>query len=289
MTNTKKITLPADIIHVGGGKTPEERVAAPSNLSCQLDALREKLSNPAYKSEPLYKRLGNAFRDALIEGLWLPGDKLPAEVLLAKELKISLGTVQNALNALASEDIIVRRHGSGTFVSAGKGQSRQLLHFRFFDEETGEILPVYAELVDRTLIRDNGPIARFLGGAGEYILVRRRIRVNNEFYCLSEFYIEADRFAPILEMPHQDLERVVIRHVMARSFNAPTLMLKEYVRSETFNQERAKLMQMTDTPAAGMVIDVLSYTHLDTPVSYQKIFVPAGVRKLEILETEKLS
>lgn len=289
MTDTKKITFPTDMVRVGGSLPPEERAASRSNLSDQLDALREKLSDPSYKFEPLYKRLGSAFRDALIEGLWLPGDKLPAEGLLAKELKISLGTVQNALSALTAEEIIVRRHGSGTFVSAGKGQSRQLLHFRFVGEETGEILPVYAELVDRELMRDEGEIARFLGGAGEYIRVRRRIRVNNEFNCLSEFYIDAVRFAPILEMPSQDLERVVIRHVMARNFNAPTLMLKEYARAETFNDDQATLLQMTDVPASGMVIDVLSYTHLDAPVSYQKIFVPVGVRKLEILGSEKLS
>ena len=82
---------------------------------------------------------------------------------------------------------------------------------------------------------------------------------------------------------------MVIRHVMARNFNAPTLMLKEYARAETFNDDQATLLQMTDVPASGMVIDVLSYTHLDAPVSYQKIFVPVGVRKLEILGSEKLS
>ena len=288
MIDAKKISAPADATNADGSMPQEKPASSRSHLSDQFETLREKLADPAHKSEPLYKRLGSAFRDALIEGLWLPGDKLPAEGLLAKELKISLGTVQNALSALATEEIIVRRHGSGTFVSAGKGQSRQLLHFRFIVEETGEILPVYAELVDRALTRDEGEIARFLGGADEYIRVRRRIRVNDEFYCLSEFYIDAERFAPVLEMPQQDLERVVIRHVMARSFNAPTLKLKEYARAEFFDKDRKTLLQMIDDPAAGMVIDVLSYTHLDAPVSYQKIFVPAGVRKLEILGTDKL-
>lgn len=43
--------------------------------------------------------------------------RLPSEAVLAKELDVSRATVREALNGLASRGIIVRKHGSGTYVN----------------------------------------------------------------------------------------------------------------------------------------------------------------------------
>lgn len=56
-------------------------------------------------------------RNAIASGRWSPGEALTPERQLLSELGISRTTLRDALNALANEGIIVRKSGSGTYVS----------------------------------------------------------------------------------------------------------------------------------------------------------------------------
>ena len=69
-------------------------------------------------SLPLYKQLQRALRQA-IEGRVLgPDDALPPERDLADEFHVSRITVRKAIDGLVSEGLLIRRQGSGTFVSS---------------------------------------------------------------------------------------------------------------------------------------------------------------------------
>ncbi len=67
-------------------------------------------------SQPLYLQLQRALRDAIEKGALSPDDALPSERQLAAELGISRITVRKALDGLAEQGLLVRRHGSGNFV-----------------------------------------------------------------------------------------------------------------------------------------------------------------------------
>lgn len=54
---------------------------------------------------------------AIASGRWSVGEKLPGEDFLLEELEVSNTTLRHALSSLAYEGIIVRKHGSGTYVS----------------------------------------------------------------------------------------------------------------------------------------------------------------------------
>jgi len=68
--------------------------------------------------QPLYLQLQRALREAIDKRLIGPDDALPAERDLATELAVSRMTVRKALDGLVSEGLLVRRQGSGNFVSA---------------------------------------------------------------------------------------------------------------------------------------------------------------------------
>jgi len=55
------------------------------------------------------------------DGIYEPGEQLPSEADLAAQLGISRPTLREALLNLEQEDIIVRKHGVGTFVAPGYG------------------------------------------------------------------------------------------------------------------------------------------------------------------------
>ena len=68
-------------------------------------------------SLPLYQQLQRALRKAIEIQLLGPEDALPAERDLASDFNVSRITVRKALDGLVAEGLLVRRQGSGNFVS----------------------------------------------------------------------------------------------------------------------------------------------------------------------------
>lgn len=78
-----------------------------------------------------YGWLAASLRARITQGEWSPGTALPAEVALAAEHGVALGTLRQALALLVAEGLLERRHGRGTFVHAGLGGASMLRFFRF--------------------------------------------------------------------------------------------------------------------------------------------------------------
>jgi GntR family transcriptional regulator len=71
-----------------------------------------------------------ALRARISGGQYSPGQRLPAEPELARELNTSRVTLREALSILQGEGLIDRRHGAGTFVTSGPPVP-QSLHINF--------------------------------------------------------------------------------------------------------------------------------------------------------------
>jgi GntR family transcriptional regulator len=81
---------------------------SPANLAGRLDP---------DSSQPLYQQLERALRRAIEQRLLSPEDALPAERELASRFGVSRITVRKALEGLVEAGLLVRRHGSGNFIS----------------------------------------------------------------------------------------------------------------------------------------------------------------------------
>ncbi|HEY1604858.1 MAG TPA: GntR family transcriptional regulator [Allosphingosinicella sp.] len=66
---------------------------------------------------PLYQQLHNALRQAIADKRLASDSPLPPERDIASALGVSRITVRKALDALAEEGLVRRRHGAGTFVA----------------------------------------------------------------------------------------------------------------------------------------------------------------------------
>jgi GntR family transcriptional regulator / MocR family aminotransferase len=67
---------------------------------------------------PLYQKLYEELRQAILGGRLLPGQKLPSTRSLAQSLEISRSTVTQSYEQLLSEGYLETKTGSGTFVGA---------------------------------------------------------------------------------------------------------------------------------------------------------------------------
>ncbi|MGQ0443262.1 MAG: GntR family transcriptional regulator [Methylophilaceae bacterium] len=75
----------------------------------------KQFNSPSYR--PLYDQIKVLLTQSLIGGEWRPGEMIPSEIELAGRFKVSQGTVRKAIDSLASENILIRRQGKGTYVA----------------------------------------------------------------------------------------------------------------------------------------------------------------------------
>lgn len=86
----------------------------PYDKNCFIE-MNTTLNSPSYR--PLYDQIKVLITQSLIGGEWRPGEMIPSEFELADRYKVSQGTVRKAIDSLASENILIRRQGKGTFVA----------------------------------------------------------------------------------------------------------------------------------------------------------------------------
>jgi GntR family transcriptional regulator len=67
--------------------------------------------------EPIFEQIVRRVMEAVAAGEIAPGDRLPSVRELARELAINPNTVARAYEGLERESVIVRRQGSGCFVT----------------------------------------------------------------------------------------------------------------------------------------------------------------------------
>ena len=84
------------------------------------------LGAPAFS--PLYQQIKSLILRSLQAGEWKPGDMIPSEFDLAARFRVSQGTVRKAIDELATDNLLVRRQGKGTFVAT---HAEQHIQYRF--------------------------------------------------------------------------------------------------------------------------------------------------------------
>jgi GntR family transcriptional regulator len=87
----------------------------------------------------LYLQVQDELTARIASSAWKPGESIPNEVDLARELGVSAGTVRKALELMETQRVIRRRQGRGTFVN---DQTSAELEARFsnFRGPDGEIV-----------------------------------------------------------------------------------------------------------------------------------------------------
>jgi GntR family transcriptional regulator len=65
----------------------------------------------------LYESIAEEIKRRVREGIYKDGQRLPSEAQLCEELKVSRGSMREALRMLEEEGIITRRQGIGSFVT----------------------------------------------------------------------------------------------------------------------------------------------------------------------------
>jgi GntR family transcriptional regulator len=151
---------------------------------------------------PLYARV----RDQLIErirlGVWKPGQLIPNEFEIADEFGVSQGTARKAIEALASERLVLRRQGRGTFVLE---HTPAHVLFRFFNiaDQAGSAITPDSTRPDVEVARATGnERAKLdLAAADDVIRIRRTRTREAKPFIAETIALPAKLFPGFTDLP----------------------------------------------------------------------------------------
>lgn len=260
---------------------------APQQPAARIQALRRYRPTGAGISK--YRQLGQALAGAIEDGVWKPGDKLPAETELAASMPYSLGTVQSAYRSLVEQGMVVRIQGSGTFVAEGRLRMDEPWHCRFLDDDAKGFLPVFTTVLSRELTGERGPWSAYLGQSADpavrdIVRVDRRISINDEFDVYSKFMVRADRFGAFLKKPMRELEGMNFKLLLSREFGTPVTRLVQTLSTRVAPPEVRKVLGLASRSVVT-ILDIRASSSGGEPVYYQELYIPANPRALYIDDT----
>ena len=131
-------------------------------------------SSPTF--QPLYLQIKALLVRSLDTGEWRPGEAIPSEIDLAGRFGVSQGTVRKAIDALAGDNLVVRRQGKGTFVATHTEERSS--SFRFLRIRRNDGVDEYPEsrLVDLKRAKAGAETARLLDlKPGDPVVVLKRV------------------------------------------------------------------------------------------------------------------
>lgn len=145
--------------------------------------------------KPLYARIRDRLVASLVDGRWPPGMLIPSEIELARQLGVSQGTVRKALDVMASENLLVRRQGRGTFVAVPEEGHQQFQFFRLLPDDGERVLPE-SKVVGRRTAKATVVEAKALGvEPGSQLWTVERVRFLGDAPVLVEtIVLPAERF-----------------------------------------------------------------------------------------------
>ncbi|NLD53580.1 MAG: GntR family transcriptional regulator [Burkholderiaceae bacterium] len=224
---------------------------------------------------PKHARLRGAIMAAVKAGELTVGAKIPGERELSERLGVSLGTTQKALGRLVDEGFLVRRQGHGTFVGSVRRPVARSWHYRFLDEDGQAELPVFATLLERRVVDDDGPWAAALGADPKgYVMVQRRLDIGNRFACSSRLYLPASRFGRLLRVAARRLTDANLKTLLEKDFAAPTLASDGVAHVVHIGIEDATIMGVAPR-SCGLQVHIVGRSFSSIPITFQRMLVPA--------------
>ncbi|MDR3324227.1 MAG: GntR family transcriptional regulator [Zoogloeaceae bacterium] len=219
---------------------------------------------------PLYRQIKGLMLRALVEGEWGPGALIPSEAELAARFGVSQGTVRKAIDEMATENLLVRRQGKGTFVAT---HSDPRAFYRFLRLVADDGVPRQAQSVPFSCIDTTASeaVARALKiQPGDAVVVLERfLDFADEHVVLDEIFLPADIFGG-LTLARLQAEERSLYNLFESWFGVRMIRAEERLRAVSAREPAASRLGVA-VGSPLLLVERITYTY-DRPVEWRRGF-----------------
>ena len=226
--------------------SPRDAAASERAAAGSAPGVAEPAAGPLPAFAPLYQQIKSLLLRSLQLGEWQPGQPIPSEVELAARFKVSQGTVRKAIDEMATENLVVRRQGKGTFVATHAEETTQYRFLRLAPDAGGPP-QLKRRLLDCRRMRSSEVVAAGLQLApGEAVIEVRRLLLDGDCpVVLDDLWLPGAAFkgldADTLEQWRGPLYRLFEAEYSVRMIRA-----EEQIRAVAASSEQAALLQVPE-------------------------------------------
>ena len=219
---------------------------------------------------PLYLQIKALLSKSLEAGEWKPGEAIPSEIELARRYNVSQGTVRKAIDALATDNLVVRRQGKGTFVATHTEERTSLFRFLRIRRNDGTDVSPVSRLIDVKRGKAGADAARLLAmKQGDAVLVLRRVlEYSGDPVVLDEITLPASLFRGLTKARY-DAYGGSMYSFFESEFGVRMLKAQEKIRAVAADAATARVLG-TEDGAPLLAVDRVTLTYGDRPVEVRK-------------------
>jgi len=225
--------------------------------------------SPIFK--PLYQQIKTLIMQNLQSNRWKSGELIPSEIELSHYFKVSQGTVRKAIDELATENILVRRQGKGTFVATHHERHAQFRFLRLMPD-SGKSQIIDKKIAKFKRLHATAEIASLLGLklVDSVIYIRRIMIFDNVPTILEEIWLPGTLFETLTHEYLVDYEGPIYGLFETR-FGICMIRAVEQVRAFIASTNLAKLLSVKKSSPL-LCVDRVSFTYSDRPVEVRRGF-----------------
>jgi GntR family transcriptional regulator len=218
---------------------------------------------------PLYRQIKDYLIRCLQDGEWGPGDAIPSEGELAARFSVSQGTVRKAIDEMASENLLVRRQGKGTFV-ATHDDPRSFYRFLRLVPDDGGLAQSVSDPLSCSIIPAEADVARALGlAAGDPVVhVERVLRFDGEAVVHDRIYLLAELFSGLTLDALRSGERSLYS-LFEADYGVRMIRAEERLRAVAADERTAGLLGL-ESGAPLLLVERTAYTYGNRPVEWRR-------------------
>jgi GntR family transcriptional regulator len=228
------------------------------------------MPNPSPTFQPLYMQIKALLEKSLEAGEWRPAAAIPSETKLAGRFGVSQGTVRKAIDALAADNLVIRRQGKGTFVATHTEEKASLFRFLRIRRNDGRDEYPESRLLDVRRAKASAEAARVLTlkPADPVIVVRRLLEYSGEPVILDEITLPAAQFRGLTKARAENYHGSMYSFFETQ-FGVRMLKAEEKLRAIAADAASARLLGVA--PGAPLLaVDRVTFTYGDRPVEWRR-------------------
>ena len=229
--------------------------------------IKKTAATPAFR--PLYEQIKGLLTQSLVAGEWKPGEAIPSEMELAARFQVSQGTVRKAIDALAGDNIVVRRQGKGTYVASHSEPSYQYRFLRVMPDD-GEKVHPQNQFFGLDRVRATPEVARALATkAGASVMTFKRLMsFAGRPLILDEIVLAPEQF-PGLTLAELEEYHGSVYSFYESVFGVRMIRAEERLRAVAADGVAAAHLKVARGEPL-LCVDRIAFTYGDKPVEWRR-------------------
>lgn len=218
---------------------------------------------------PLFSQIEDLIVERLTAGEWKPGEPLPSEQEFADFYSVSQGTVRKAIAKMATDNLVVRFRGKGTFVASHTMEREHSHFFHLYRDDGVKELPETRPVSCRRCAASPDMENRLTLEPGATVTVVERLRIIDGAPQVFETIVVSDTMFPGLcdflgrALPNE------LYPLYETQFGVRVVRAEERLKAVAASPREAEAL-ILPVGAPLLEIDRVAMTYGDVPVEWRR-------------------